>query len=147
MTFGRNTTTARRARNAANAANAAGAASNGLNSVVAAAAGDGRVDVYGWAVLDRMRGADGVCLDWCQEAMRQLNVSARSHQHTVCFPLYAPDQAGGAPGVCDNACPGGGECAASCPKEGPYAGLPGCGCGTCYWAWGGQWKCGATSQR
>jgi hypothetical protein len=22
-----------------------------------------------------------------------------------------------------------------------------CGCATCYWAWGNQWKCGAVSQR
>jgi hypothetical protein len=22
-----------------------------------------------------------------------------------------------------------------------------CGCGTCYWAWGAQWRCGAVSQR
>jgi hypothetical protein len=91
-----------------------------------AAPPDAGVDAYGWATLDAMRGADGVCRDWCADAMAQLNVSAKSHRHYVCLPLYAPDQAGArAPAVCDNLCPNGGDCAASCPADGPYSGLPG----------------------
>lgn len=83
------------------------------------------VDAYGWAVLDRMRDQSNVCIDWCGEAMKQLGVHPHSHQHFVCFPLYKPDQAPGAPAVCDNACPGNGECGASCPADGPYSDLPG----------------------
>jgi len=117
-------------------------------AAVAAREAAGRVDVYGWAVLDKMRDNEtNICYDWCEQAMQALNVTAKSHQHYVCFPLYGPDRVGSAPAVCDNACPTGGECAASCPAEGPYSQLPGCGCATCYWAWGAQWKCGSVSQR
>jgi hypothetical protein len=115
---------------ASNATVAAAAAAAAANATAAAAApGDARagaVDVYGWAVLDKMRGDSNVCYDWCQDAMEQLGVSARSHKHYVCFPLYRPDQPGvGAPAVCDNACPDNGECPASCPRDGPYRDLPG----------------------
>jgi hypothetical protein len=136
VTFATNAT-ARVLSAAANASEAAAAA--------AAVPDAGAVDVYGWATLGSMRGADNVCLDWCAEAMKALGVSSTSHRHYVCFPLYKPDQPAGAPAVCDNQCPGGGECGASCPPGEPYGSLPGCGCGTCYWAWGAQWKCGAVS--
>ncbi|KAI8472667.1 MAG: hypothetical protein J3K34DRAFT_204238 [Monoraphidium minutum] len=120
----------------------------GVGAASGAAIG-GRVDVYGWATLDAMRdNATHECLDWCGDAMRRLGVSPRGHQHVVCFPLYKPDQAAaGAPAVCDNACPSNGACGASCPAGDAYRGLAGCGCGTCYWAWGGQWGCGPQSGR
>jgi hypothetical protein len=122
VTFESNATT-RALRGAAAAASAASAAGA---RPAAPPAGAGRVDVYGWATLGAMRdAASGVCLDWCAEAMAQLGVSGGGHQHFVCFPLYKPDQPVGAPAVCDNACPGGGDCAASCPADDIFKNLTG----------------------
>lgn len=124
VTFTTNST-ARAAGNATGDTAGGGSGSSSSSGSGGGGGGSGSVDVYGWAVLDRMRDANGTCLDWCAAAMEQLGVSPRGHRHFVCFPLYAPDQPGGAPAVCANSCPGNGECGASCPADGPYKDLPG----------------------
>jgi hypothetical protein len=154
LTFASNTTLRATAAAAPAGGGARGAPSGGSGSSPGSAGGGGSsegdspgearagsVDVFGWAVLDKMRGETNVCYDWCQEAMEQLGVSPKSHRHYVCFPLYRPDQPGaGAPAVCDNACPSNGECPNSCPSDGPYRDLPGVSQGS---AAGGARRVGA----
>lgn len=78
-----------------------------------------------------MRGEDGACRDWCGEAMAQLGVNASDYNHVICAPLYSSSA------ICDT-CKGDG-CANTCPAETGIA--TGCGCGTCYYAWGAQTSC------
>eukprot|EP00882_Tetradesmus_deserticola_P002419 GHRQ01002579.1.p1 GENE.GHRQ01002579.1~~GHRQ01002579.1.p1 ORF type:complete len:766 (+),score=185.71 GHRQ01002579.1:147-2300(+) len=89
------------------------------------------VDVYGWATLDAMRDEAGNCRDWCGDAVRQLGVNGSDYNHIVCMQQL------GSPAICDTCKEG--ACINTCPAD---TGITtGCGCGTCYYAWGAQNGC------
>jgi len=104
-----------------------------------------RINVYGWVTLDRQRlTPNGACINWCEEARRQLGLNFTGHLHYGCMALYSPTgpKPGAAPGakyICDNACKPGEVCTDTCPEGSGLAG--GCGCGTCYYGWGQQLGC------
>eukprot|EP00878_Enallax_costatus_P019972 GHUV01021089.1.p1 GENE.GHUV01021089.1~~GHUV01021089.1.p1 ORF type:complete len:318 (+),score=9.33 GHUV01021089.1:456-1409(+) len=92
------------------------------------------VDVYGWATLNGMRGEGGYCNDWCGDAMKQLGVNDKDYNHIMCLQLLASKA------LCD-VCSS--DCIGTCPASTGIA--TGCGCATCYYAWGSQSSCNRPS--
>ena len=90
-----------------------------------------RIDVYGWVTLDRQRlTPNGACINWCEEARRQLGLNFTAHLHYGCMALYSPTgpKPGAAPVakfICDNACKPGEVCTDTCPEGSGLAGVSG----------------------